>query len=46
MAQCRGMQGREVGVGGWVGNTLIEAWGGGIGWELWGGAGKVKLFEM
>ena len=25
MPQCRGMPGREEGVGGWVGNTLIEA---------------------
>jgi hypothetical protein len=34
MSQCRGTEGGEVGVGGWVGgwrNTLIEAGGGRMG---------------
>jgi hypothetical protein len=31
MPQCRGIEDREVGVGGWVGSTLIEAGGGGDG---------------
>jgi hypothetical protein len=36
MLQYRGMPGREGGVGGWM-NTLIEAGGGGIRQEVFGG---------
>jgi hypothetical protein len=33
MPQCRGIEGREAGVGGWK-NTLIEAGGGRMGWGV------------
>jgi hypothetical protein len=41
-------EGREVGVGGWVGEHLIEAGGGGMGHRGFGGGklGKGITFEM
>ena len=39
MGKC---EGRKVGVGGWWGNTLIEAWGGEMRYGVLGGGGTGK----